>query len=80
MKYIIMEFVGTFSLVYLRSLINICTEKYDSSLLSSGIMTGLTLTVFCFFTHGLSNGYFNPYFAMSDMFFKIIKVKEAIGI
>ena len=74
-----MELIGTFSIVLIRGLVNISAERQDSSIFASGLISGLTLTVFCFFTHGLSNGYFNPYFAMSDMIFKIIEIKEAIG-
>ena len=74
-----MELIGTFSIVLIRGLVNISAERQDSSILASGLISGLSLSIFCFFTHGLSNGYFNPYFAMSDMIFKVIEIKEAIG-
>ena len=79
MKYIIVEFIGSYALVLCRGLVNIASEREDSSIFGSGLMTGVIIAVFSFFAHGVSNGYFNPYFAMSDMFFNIIDIKKALG-
>ena len=78
-RYIIVEFIGSYSIVLCRGLVNIASERQDSSIFGSGIITGVIVTLFSFFSHGISNGYFNPYFAMSDMFFNIIEVKKALG-
>lgn len=79
MKYIVIEFIGTYAIVLARGLVNIASERQDSSIFGSGLVTGVAIAVFSFFSHGISNGYFNPYFAMSDMFFKVLEVKKALG-
>ena len=79
MKHVIMEFLGTYSIVLIRGLINITSERVDASTLSSSLFTAIVIMVFCFFSHNISNGYFNPYFAMSDMIFKVISMKKALG-
>lgn len=79
MKYIIVEFIGAYALVLCRGLINIASERQDSSILGSGLITGVVIAVFSFFSHNISNGYLNAYFAMSDMFFNVIPVKKALG-
>jgi len=79
MKYIIIEFIGTYVIVLTRGLVNIASERQDSSIFGSGWVVGLSIGIFSFFSHGISNGYFNPYFAMSDMFFNVLEVKKALG-
>ena len=79
MKYIIMEFIGSYAIVLCRGLVNIASERQDSSIFGSGAITGVAVALFSFFSHGISNGYFNPYFAMSDMFFNVLSVKKALG-
>jgi len=79
MKYIIVEFIAAYALVLCRGLVNIASERQDSSIMGSGIVTGVVIAVFSFFSHNISNGYLNPYFAMSDMFFNVITVKKALG-
>ena len=79
MKYIIIEFIGSYAIVLTRGLVNIASERQDSSIFGSGMVLGLAVAIFSFFSHGISNGYFNPYFAMSDMFFNVIEVKKALG-
>ena len=74
-----MEFLGTYSIVLIRGLVNINSERVDASTLSSSLFTAIVIMVFCFFSHNISNGYFNPYFAMSDMVFKVISMKKALG-
>lgn len=81
MKYLLIEFLGVFTLVFFRTLSTITIEKdqlYSSYIYLSSCI-GFVLIIFSFISLNISQGLFNPTFAITQNMWHKLSTGKTIG-
>ena len=65
MKYIVIEFLAVFMLIFFRTISNILIEKNDQFNTNNSLITGFIIFIFSIIAQGKSQGHFNPVFSIA---------------
>lgn len=65
MKYLLIEFLGVFMIVFFRTLSNIAIDKDKAYNTNNSLISGLLIIIFSIIAKGKSQGLFNPTFAIT---------------
>jgi glycerol uptake facilitator-like aquaporin len=79
MKYLLIEFLAVFFLIFFRSLAAIVVDHEDKIRLNPSIVNGFIYLIFSILATNLSAGLFNPSFAITQNLFDKLSVGETIG-
>ena len=79
MKYILIEFLGVFMLVFYRTLSNIVIEKDNLYNINNSLITGFLLMAFSLMARGNSQGLFNPTFAVTQNMWCKLETGKTLG-
>ena len=79
MKYIFVEFMGVFSLVFYRTLTNIIIDKEDEYNTNNALSTGILIIIFSVLAEGHSNAHFNPVITITENMWERLSIGKTIG-
>lgn len=79
MKYIFVEFLGVFSLVFYRTLTNIIIDKEDEYNTNNALSTGILIIIFSVLAEGHSNAHFNPVITITENMWERLSIGKTIG-
>lgn len=79
MKYLIVEFLGVFFMVLLTGLANIMVDRDETPIIANSFTFGLLIMIFSICSKNVSQGLFNPTFAIVQNLFGELTTGATIG-